>query len=143
MTDNGGDTSIAQRGNQGQTIPDFIEIAKSLEIDIVRVVPSRCPAIPAPIGCDDMKSGGRQRQHDLAPAESQLGKSMQQEHGRTSGAVKAGLQQVHRQPVDISDAARPYAGWQRVIASAVLAQAYGVSSQDSVAMSAGTGNDFR
>src|SRR5205085_1648712 len=89
---------------------DQVQHAEGIEVGVVAAVPAGGLAVAALVGCDDVKAGGAERRHHLAPAVGELGKAMQQEHRRL--AALAGLEHMHGEAVHAVDAAAAKAGGQ-------------------------------
>ena len=105
MPDHGRDLAIAEREHKPHCIANHIEDAKGIGIGIIGVVPAGGAAIAALIRGDHIISRRRKRQHYLAPAVGEFREAMQQQHGGPTGALVAGFQNVHRQAIDVGDAA--------------------------------------
>ncbi len=105
MPDHGRDLAIAEREHKPHCIANHIEDAKGIGIGIIGVVPAGGAAVAPLIGSDHMIFRRRKRQHHLAPAVGEFREAMQQKHSGSAWDLIASFQYVHRQAVDVGDAA--------------------------------------
>jgi hypothetical protein len=112
----------AQRPDQPDHVPDQVQDPVGMKVAVVVAVPAGGSAVAALVRGDHVKTGRRERQHDLAPAVGKFGKTVQQDDaGPPAGSCgrEAGFQQVHRQAVHVphepgSDTGRQDGGFERL-----------------------------
>ncbi len=115
VADHRRDLAAAERGEQPEHVPHEVEQAERLEVAVVVGVPAGRAAVAALVGRHHVVARGRERRHDLAPAPGELGEAVQQQHTRPARRLEAGLEDVHREAVDVLDEPRAQArrAWQR------------------------------
>jgi len=96
-----------ERRHKREHVAHKIDHAEPGEIAVVISVPSRRAAISTLVRRNDMETGLSERHNHLAPGEGEFGKAVQQQDERAV-AFAAGLQDVHRQAVDIRHVARAH-----------------------------------
>ncbi len=108
--------AIAERRDKRDLVAQHIDSKKWKGICVPGIVPAGRAAKPTTIGGDRIVTCGGQGRHHLAPAVSEVGKTVQHEYQRSTRRLKARLQDVHRQTIDVRDEARPDAGGKRAVA---------------------------
>ena len=107
------DIAVAQRRDETQSILDRVQNAKGSEVAVIVRIPAGGAPVSSEVGGDDMKLYRGERQHDLSPRIGELRKAMEQQHQRAPLGLKAGLQHVDPQAVDIGCEAGADAGSER------------------------------
>ena len=111
------DVAIAERRDETQGIPDRVQNPKGSEIAVVVRIPPGGAPIASQIGRHDMEPRRGERQHDLSPGIGELRKAVQQQDQRPPLGLKAGLQHVYPQSVDVRR--RSGNGWRERSAAAL------------------------
>ena len=93
--------AITKGRDETQRIPDRVQKPEGSEVAIIVSVPAGGASVAPQIGGYDMKSRRGERQHDSPPGEGEFREAVQQQDRRPSLGVKAGLQHVYPQPVDV------------------------------------------
>ena len=78
MSNDGAHCLVSQRPNQTQCVLHQIQEAKRRKIPFVAVVPAACFPVSALVGCDHMKTGSSERQHDFSPTVGQFREAVKQ-----------------------------------------------------------------
>ena len=108
--------AIAERGDERDLVAHQVEHEKRLGIRVPGIVPADGAAKAATVRGDRIITRGGQGRHHLAPAISEVGKTMKQQHQRPARRLEARLQDVHGQAVDVRDETRPDSGGKRAVA---------------------------
>jgi hypothetical protein len=116
VPDDAGHLAVAQHADERQHVAHAVQRRERREVVVEADVGAAAPAVAALVGSDDMEARIRERQHDLAPAVGELGKSVHEQDGRAARAIEAGLEHVHVHAVDARVDARANAGRQGAVA---------------------------
>lgn len=100
VADHTGNLFASEGGSQSQGIGDDVQEAEGMRAPVVGWVPTGRPTVTPLVSGDDVKSGLRQRQHDLAPTVGEFREAVQKHHERPVGRLEPGLQHVNGQAID-------------------------------------------
>ena len=109
-------TAIAERIDQRDLVAHHVEREKRLGISVPGIVPAGGAAKAATVRGDHIITRGGHGRHHLAPAIGKVRKTMKHQHQRPARRLKACLQDVHRQAIDVRDETRPDSGRKRAVA---------------------------
>ena len=109
MTKYASNSLVTKCRHQGEHIVDFIERTERTHIVAILDLGATTAAIASHIWCDHVIACLRKRLHDFTPTISKLWKSVQQQHQRTPGRLKAGFKHMKRDAIDVRYKARPHA----------------------------------
>ena len=112
MPDHSRHGAVAKRRDQAQRVPDKVREAKRVKVPIVRIIPPGSAPVATLIGSDHVISRGCKWKHDFAPAVREFRKAMEKQDAGPTLCLKPGLQNMHRETVDVVDNARTDAGRQ-------------------------------
>ncbi len=108
--------AIAERIDQRDLVPQQVEHEKRLGIRVPGIVPAGGAAKAATVRGDHIITRGGHGRHHLAPAVSEVRKTMKHQHQRPARRLEARLEDVHGQAVDVGDETRPDSGGKCAIA---------------------------
>src|SRR6202000_2059423 len=95
MPDDRGDPAYSQGVEQTHYVLHQVKHMKRSEIALIPVIPSAGASVASLVGRDDVKTGCRERRHDLAPAVCNFRETMQQQNAGSILGFKSGLQDMH------------------------------------------------
>jgi hypothetical protein len=93
--------AITEGRDETQSIPNRIQKPEGSEIAVIVSVPAGGAPVASEVRGHDMKAGRRKWRHDLSPGVGELRKPVQQQDQGTPLGLKAGLQHVYPQTIDI------------------------------------------
>jgi hypothetical protein len=110
VTDYGRRPPVAQRERERHRIASQIQHRVGAQILVVGRAPACGATVAALIRRDDVVTELSERNHDLAPAVGEFGKSVQKEQQGLARLLQAGLEDMHAKAVDAIDETGVHAG---------------------------------
>ena len=92
---------MAEREYQAERVAHQVQHAERIEVAVVARIPPGGAPVAALIRRHHVEAGGGERQHLMAPAEGELGETVQQQQQRAAGLLEPGFEPVHLQAIAV------------------------------------------